>query len=77
MMRVQESCDVEVANNLSEQSVRKLKMNFCNGGNIRSELSAEHNVSMFSIMESCILNDLQSEKYHLSRSLKTDVKMRI
>lgn len=72
MMRVLESGDIEVSNNISEQSVRKLKMNLRNAGNIGSEKSAQHNGFMFSIMESCRLNDLQPEKYlaHLLRSLK-------
>lgn len=38
-----ESGDVEVSNNISEQSVRKLKMNLRNAGNIGSESSAVDN----------------------------------
>lgn len=40
MKRVLESGEVEISNNISEQSVRKLKMNLRNAGNIGSESSA-------------------------------------
>ena len=43
MKSVLESGDVEVSNNISEQSVRKLKMNLRNAGNIGSESSAVDN----------------------------------
>lgn len=53
MKHVLESGDVEVSNNISEQSVRKLKMNLRNAGNIGSESSAADNAFMYSVIESC------------------------
>ena len=44
---------VEISNNISEQSVRKLKMNLRNAGNIGSESSAADNAFMYSVIEGC------------------------
>ena len=63
MKRVLESGDVEISNNISEQSVRKLKMNLKNAGNIGSESSAADNAFMYSVIESCKLNDIDPGKY--------------
>ena len=73
MKRVLESGDVEVSNNISEQSVRKLKMNLRNAGNIGSESSAADNAFMYSVIESCKHNDIDPGKYisYLLGKLKT------
>ena len=73
MKRVLESGDVEISNNISEQSVRKLKMNLRNAGNIGSESSAADNAFMYSVIESCKLNDIDPGKYisYLLGKLKT------
>lgn len=63
MKRVLENGDVEISNNLSEQSVRKLKMNLHNAGNIGSEASAKNNAFMYSLIESCRHNNLDPGKY--------------
>jgi len=63
MKRVLDNGDVEISNNLSEQSVRKLKMNLHNAGNIGSETSAKNNAFMYSIIESCRYNNLDPGKY--------------
>ena len=63
MKRVLENGDVEVSNNISEQSVRKLKMNLRNAGNIGSESSAADNAFMYSVIESCRHNDIDPGKY--------------
>lgn len=63
MKRVLESGDVEVSNNISEQSVRKLKMNLRNAGNIGSESSAMDNAFMYSVIESCKHNEIDLGKY--------------
>ncbi len=63
MKRVLENGDVEVSNNISEQSVRKLKMNLRNAGNIGSESSAADNAFMYSVIESCKHNDIDPGKY--------------
>lgn len=63
MKRVLESGDVEISNNISEQSVRKLKMNLRNAGNIGSESSAADNAFMYSVIESCKLNSIDPGKY--------------
>ena len=65
--------DVEISNNISEQTVRKLKMNLRNAGNIGSESSAADNAFMYSVIESCRLNDIDPGKYlmHLLNSLKS------
>lgn len=46
MKRVLECGDVELSNNLSEQMMRRIKMNLKNAGNIGSERSARHNTFM-------------------------------
>ena len=73
MKRVLESGDVEVSNNISEQSVRKLKMNLRNAGNIGSESSAVDNAFMYSVIESCKHNEIDPGKYisYLLGKLKT------
>ena len=73
MKRVLESGDVEVSNNISEQSVRKLKMNLRNAGNIGSESSAMDNAFMYSVIESCKHNEIYPGKYisYLLGKLKT------
>lgn len=53
MKRVLECGDVELSNNLSEQMMRRIKMNLKNAGNIGSERSARHNAFMYSVIESC------------------------
>jgi len=63
MKRVLENGDVEISNNLSEQSVRKLKMNLRNAGNIGSESSAKNNAFMYSVIESCRHNKLDLGRY--------------
>ncbi len=73
MKWVLENGDVEISNNISEQPVRKLKMNLRNAGNIGSESSAADNAFMYSVIESCRLNDIDPGKYlrHLLNSLKS------
>lgn len=63
MKRVLESGEVEISNNISEQSVRKLKMNLRNVDNIGSESSAADNAFMYSVIESCRHNEIDSGKY--------------
>ena len=63
MQRVLESGNVEISNTISEQSVRKLKMNLKNAGNIGSESSAAYNAFMYSVIESCKHNDIDPGKY--------------
>lgn len=65
--------DAEVSNNISEQSVRKLKMNLRNAGNIRIESSAVDNAFMYSVIESCKHNEIDPGKYisYLLGKLKT------
>lgn len=63
MKRVLESGEVEISNNISEQSVRKLKMNLRNAGNIGSESSAADNAFMYSVIESCRHNEIDPGKY--------------
>ena len=46
-----------------EQSVRKLKMNLRNAGNIGSESSAADNAFMYSVIESCRHNEIDPGKY--------------
>lgn len=52
MKRVLECGDVELSNNLSEQMMRRIKMNLKNAGNIGSERSAKQNTFMYSVIES-------------------------
>ena len=47
MKRVLECGDVELSNNLSEQMMRRIKMNLKNAGNIGSERSAGPNAFMY------------------------------
>ena len=63
LKRVLESRDVEISNNISEQSIRKLKMNLRNAGNIGSESSAADTAFMYSVIESCRHNDIDPGKY--------------
>lgn len=73
MKRVLESGEVEISSNISEQSVRKLKMNLRNAGNIGSESSAADNAFMYSVIESCRHNEIDPGKYinYLLGKLKT------
>ena len=63
MKRVLESGDVELSNNLSEQMMRRIKMNLKNAGNIGSERSARHNAFMYSVIESCKMMRRNVEDY--------------
>lgn len=63
MRRVLESGDVELSNNLSEQMMRRIKMNLKNAGNIGSERSARHNAFMYSVIESCKMVRRNVEDY--------------
>ncbi len=63
MKRVLECGDVELSNNLSEQMMRRIKMNLKNAGNIGSEESARHNAFMYSIIESCKMVKRNVEDY--------------
>ena len=53
MKRVLECGDVELSNNLSEQMMRRIKMDLKNACNIGGEITAKHNAFMFSVIESC------------------------
>ena len=63
MKRVLECGDVELSNNLSEQMMRRIKMNLKNAGNIGSERSARHNAFMYSVIESCKMVRRNVEDY--------------
>ena len=63
MKRVLECGDVELSNNLSEQMMRRIKMNLKNAGNIGSERSARHNAFMYSVIESCKMMRRNVEDY--------------
>lgn len=63
MKRALESGEVEISNIISEQSVRKLKMNLRNAGNIGSESSAADNAFMYSVIESCQHYEIDPGKY--------------
>lgn len=63
MKRVLESGDIEVSNNLAEQMMRRIKMNLKTATNIGSEESAKHNAFIFSVIESCRLNNIAPVKY--------------
>ena len=54
---------MELSNNLSEQMMRRIKMNLKNAGNIGSERSARHNAFMYSVIESCKHNEIDPGKY--------------
>ena len=51
--RILECGEVELSNNLSEQMMRRIKMNLKNACNIGGEITAKHNAFMFSVIESC------------------------
>lgn len=72
MKRILENGAVEISNNLAEQMMKHIKMNLKTASNIGSEDSALDNAFMFSLIESCKLNDLVPEKYiaHLLRQLR-------
>ena len=63
MKRVLECGEVELSNNLSEQMMRRIKMNLKNACNIGSEISAKHNAFMFSVIESCKMIKRNVEDY--------------
>ena len=63
MKRVLECGDVELSNNLSEQMMRRIKMNLKNAGNIGSERSARHNAFMYSVIEICKMVRRNVEDY--------------
>ncbi len=63
MKRVLECGDVELSNNLSEQMMRRIKMNLKNAGNIGSERSARHNAFMYFVIESCKMVRRNVEDY--------------
>lgn len=63
MKRALECGDVELSNNLSEQMMRRIKMNLKNAGNIGSERSAGHNAFMYSVIESCKMVRRNVEDY--------------
>ena len=73
MKRVLECGDVELSNNLSEQMMRRIKMNLKNACNIGGEISAKHNAFMFSVIESCKMIKRNVEDYLkvLFRRLRT------
>ena len=63
MKRVLESCEMEISNNISDQSVMKLKMNLRNADN----------AFMYSVIESCRHSGIDPGKYvsYLLGKLKT------
>lgn len=63
MKKVLECGDVELSNNLSEQMMRRIKMNLKNAGNIGSERSARHNAFMYSVIESFMMVRCNVEDY--------------
>ncbi len=73
MKRVLECGDVELSNNLSEQMMRRIKVNLKNACNIGEEISAKHNAFMFSVIESCKMIKRNVEDYlkALFRRLRT------
>lgn len=73
MKRVLECGDVELSNNLSEQMMRRIKMNLKNAENIGSERSARHNAFMYSVIESCKMVRRNVEDYlkYLLNRLRT------
>lgn len=73
MKRVLECGDVELSNNLSEQMMRRIKMNLKNACNIGEEISAKQNAFMFSVIESCKMIKRNVEYYlkALFRRLQT------
>ena len=63
MKRVLECGDVELSNNLSEQMMRRIKVNLKNACNIGEEISAKYNAFMFSVIESCKMIKRNVEDY--------------
>lgn len=65
--------DVELSDNLSEQMMRRIKMNLKNACNNGSEISAKPNAFMFSVIESCKIIKRNAEDYlkALFRRLRT------
>lgn len=55
--------DIDLEIKAQEQSVRKLKKNLRNAGNIGSESSAADNAFMYSVIDSCKLNDIDPGRY--------------
>lgn len=74
MKRVLECGEVELSNNLSEQMMRRIKMNLKNACNIGSEISAKHNAFMFSVIESCKMIKRNVEDY--LKALSVDCEQR-
>lgn len=60
---VLKSGEVELSNNLSEQLMRRIKMNLKTASNVGSEESAIDGAFMFSMIESCKINKISPEKY--------------
>ena len=54
---------VEISNNLCEQRMKTVKLNLKNCQNIGSEDAAENAAFMFSVTESCWLNDINPVNY--------------
>lgn len=73
MKRVMGCGEVELSNNLSEQMMRRIKMNLKNACNVGGEISAKHNAFMFSVIESCKMIKRNVEDYLkvLFRRLRT------
>ena len=63
MENVLKSGTAELSNNLAEQMMRHLKLNLKTCMNIGSEEAAEDNAFMYSLIESCHMNDLSPVKY--------------
>lgn len=63
MRRVLECGDFELSNNMSEQMMRRIKMNLKNVWNIGRERSAWHNAFMYSVIESCKMMRRNVENY--------------
>lgn len=74
MEKVLESGTAELSNNLAEQMMRHIKLNLKNCMNIGSEEAAEDNSFMYSLIESCHMNNLSPIKYieYLVSSLRTE-----
>ena len=74
MENVLKSGTAELSNNLAEQMMRHLKLNLKNCQNVGSEEAAVDNAFMYSLIESCRMNDLSPVRYieHLVSSLRTD-----
>ena len=73
MKRVMGCGEVELSNNLSEQMMRRIKMNLKNACNIGGEIFAKHNAFMSSVIESCKMIKRNVEDYlkALFRRLRT------